>query len=312
MGSRWIWLASLLGGCTQIFDLDVPGLASPDTPADVDSDGVVDTLDNCPALANSDQVDADINGVGDACEGCVAMPLRATDDDDDDGLDDKADNCIGYAVAQPDTDGDGIGDACDARVGRDARFCVWTFRNPDPGEATDVWMSSWDLTGNFAISNSRLVHNATAQVNAATLRAAMSESMFGVAFDTKLHVDSVAVPMLLGGAMELQAPVPILYSCQLAIPATNTITLQILEDATPVRQMMISAPLPSGFDAYSRFSAIKNGTNLDLSCTIAVDLTVLSLEHTGAAPATLKMRPRVFADRVTVAWDHITAYKLGI
>jgi hypothetical protein len=35
---------------------------------DTDSDGVVDSQDNCPAIANADQADADGDGIGDACE----------------------------------------------------------------------------------------------------------------------------------------------------------------------------------------------------------------------------------------------------
>lgn len=43
-------------------------------PVDTDADGVVDALDNCPAVANGGQADADNNGVGDACE---TTPNRA-------------------------------------------------------------------------------------------------------------------------------------------------------------------------------------------------------------------------------------------
>lgn len=40
---------------------------APDAPDD-DGDGVPDTNDNCPAVANADQADADEDGVGDACD----------------------------------------------------------------------------------------------------------------------------------------------------------------------------------------------------------------------------------------------------
>lgn len=36
--------------------------------ADADSDGVEDSADNCPAVANADQLDTDSDGIGDACE----------------------------------------------------------------------------------------------------------------------------------------------------------------------------------------------------------------------------------------------------
>ncbi|MEW6321959.1 MAG: thrombospondin type 3 repeat-containing protein [Acidobacteriota bacterium] len=71
---------------------------------DTDGDGVLDDVDNCPAVANADQADYDNDGIGDAC-----------DDSDLDGVVDAADNCRETPNAdQADLDLDGIGDACDA------------------------------------------------------------------------------------------------------------------------------------------------------------------------------------------------------
>jgi len=72
--------------------------------SDTDGDGVADSVDNCPNVANANQADTDGDGEGDACD---------TDDDNDTVLD-VADNCPLVANAdQLDTDGDGEGDACD-------------------------------------------------------------------------------------------------------------------------------------------------------------------------------------------------------
>ena len=80
------------------------------TPSDEDEDGVIDILDNCPAIPNADQNDNDTDGDGDACD----------PDDDNDGVLDVPDNCQFLANAdQADGDGDGLGDACDSDIDSD-------------------------------------------------------------------------------------------------------------------------------------------------------------------------------------------------
>lgn len=96
-------LATLgVSACNRAQDSDVASGGG--TVADMDNDGVLDGVDNCPTIANTDQIDSDADGMGDACD---------TDDDNDGDLD-GADNCPVVANAdQLDTDGDGIGNACD-------------------------------------------------------------------------------------------------------------------------------------------------------------------------------------------------------
>ncbi len=57
---------------------------------DTDGDGVVDSADNCPSIANPDQHDEDGDGVGDVCDPCPQV-ANATADSDGDGLPDACD-----------------------------------------------------------------------------------------------------------------------------------------------------------------------------------------------------------------------------
>jgi hypothetical protein len=63
----------------------------PDPAGDVDRDGTLDTLDNCPGLANPAQADWDADSRGDSCDNCPAV----------------------FNPGQEDGDSDGVGDACE-------------------------------------------------------------------------------------------------------------------------------------------------------------------------------------------------------
>jgi predicted outer membrane repeat protein len=77
---------------------------------DSDGDGVNDSGDNCPDVANPAQADCDGDGRGDACD--IESPCST--DSDGDGVVDSDDNCPDIAnVDQTDIDDDGIGDVCD-------------------------------------------------------------------------------------------------------------------------------------------------------------------------------------------------------
>lgn len=103
---------------------------------DQDGDGIADSTDNCPAIANPDQADRNLNGVGDAC-----------DDPDKDGLSDRYELYATYGSGpsfrqtnpdRKDTDGDGLSDGYE--VNR-------TYGDPGNPRRTDPTLRDTDADG---------------------------------------------------------------------------------------------------------------------------------------------------------------------
>ncbi|MFC1688215.1 GDSL-type esterase/lipase family protein [Pseudomonadota bacterium] len=88
--------------------------------SDYDEDGITDTCDVCPDIADPEQLDSDNDGVGDACDVCAA---DADNDIDGDGI------CGDQDVCPFDTDNDSDGDGLCASV-PDNDPCI---NNPELG-----------------------------------------------------------------------------------------------------------------------------------------------------------------------------------
>jgi hypothetical protein len=98
---------------------------------DQDGDGILDTDDNCPDVANATQVDEDGDAIGDVCDPC---PPFANNED---------------------ADGDGVGDACDPNpaVAGDKIVAFEGFR--------DALSGSWTVMGTFTMADGEGVLSAT-------------------------------------------------------------------------------------------------------------------------------------------------------
>lgn len=82
---------------------------------DPDNDNINNPADNCPLIANTDQLDTDSDEIGNACD-----PFNNLVDSDEDGVENTSDNCPTTPNPnQGDSDNDGIGDACDSANGLD-------------------------------------------------------------------------------------------------------------------------------------------------------------------------------------------------
>ena len=89
---------------------------------DDDSDGTPNVADNCPLLANAEQLDSDGDGVGDACDNCPGQANADQADHEPDGLGD---------VCDPDDDNDGLSDLYEQERGLDPRNSADAGLDPD-------------------------------------------------------------------------------------------------------------------------------------------------------------------------------------
>jgi len=105
--------------------------------ADTDADSTNDKLDNCPLIANEDQLDTDEDGAGNACDA----------DDDGDGVEDDVDAFALDKDESVDTDGDGIGNNADTDDDGDG---VADTSDAFPLDATETVDTDSDGTGNNA------------------------------------------------------------------------------------------------------------------------------------------------------------------
>jgi hypothetical protein len=99
-------------------------------PSDLDGDGIFDSADNCPTIANPTQSDFNGNGIGDSCE-----------DSDGDGLSDALEiHTYGSSPDAVDTDGNGIQDGLELCPCNTSPACVGDFNGDAVISVADLLM----------------------------------------------------------------------------------------------------------------------------------------------------------------------------
>lgn len=106
-----------ISGATSL-DANFNGIPDECETIDIDGDGVVNGLDNCPAVANADQQDLDFDDIGDVCDNCAFVQNYGQVDSDGDLRGDACDNCPQVSnPLQENADNDLLGDICDPCIG---------------------------------------------------------------------------------------------------------------------------------------------------------------------------------------------------
>jgi len=141
------------------------------TDHDADGDAIVDDIDNCPAIANTDQHDEDGDLIGDVCDNCPHVANAGQEDMGETG----------------NLDPDGVGDACDPSSETREQIALF---EPFSGDALPTgWTSN---TGTWDVSGDALHQTST---NAAAAVLYYSGGTFTTTwFDTSTAVDEVAQP----------------------------------------------------------------------------------------------------------------------
>ncbi len=161
--ARALWCGALLSvlalGCKG-------GGADGEGPClDSDSDGVCDSEDNCPSVANPDQANEDGDRAGDACDACPGADDDGPDADSD-GVADACDRCEGFPDGE-DSDGDGTPDACEPRTTFDLNDAptdsrpreltvmngILYFQADDGLHGVELWRSDGSIAGTYMVKD---------------------------------------------------------------------------------------------------------------------------------------------------------------
>ena len=215
MGCRctsWLVALALIAGCSfqpagavEIDAGDDEDDANNTVPdggdGDLDDDGVPDTSDNCPRIANpAPQRDHDGDGAGDPCDPCPHRPLS-------DG--------------SGDADGDGVGDPCDPRPGMRDRIALF--------DGFYEMSDGWTFVGTWE-------HDAAGFMRYPFVASAAAFAVYPRAFDPPYQVESaVVVEALSTSTTSPSRQAGVAFAATAALDAFYLCSVRDDVNATPAR-----------------------------------------------------------------------------
>jgi hypothetical protein len=258
-----------------IADAAIDSRAIDAPPGDRDGDGVIDTTDNCPDVANADQADEDGDAVGNACDNC---PATANAD-------------------QANSDGDGVGDVCDPEPGAPDHIALF--------EAFDAMPAGWTLDTGITASGGKL-HVPPFHVGVAPLvsdhgwvETAYKITDLPSTTDTYRSVEVLAENGAGGNGG---------YRCGMFDnpQAANTLNLELQMFMTPYSingQYQLGANFKVGDSG--QLSLAYSSTNLDCSATSPAS------DAAAAPPEVRTGKPGVFTQNLQADYAYLVVYEPG-
>jgi hypothetical protein len=272
-----VLLVAAIAACNQLYGLD--GTTST-KPTDTDDDGIVDAVDNCPAVKNADQFDSDADGRGDRCDDC---PLIANGDRDD-------------------FDHDGIGDACDPHP-KDTKDCLLLVDSfADPALFAPSWTTSGITTTTTVTPNPGYVAIVPDSSATVTLTAnAFSQDVADVIVRGTRQVGDPTLVM----AMTAYSSQSSGYGCELGLLTIGTVPPSV----TPGR-LIPGSPVTDGF-VMRLIVDPRDAVSNDVLCRVEYGVAIATsgafgaMRRTGAAGVTVTGGPNVDA-QTTITIDAIS------
>ena len=316
--SLGVFVALAIPGCDRVFGLtgrdsgvvdaldaqaDVMVDADP-CPNDRDCDLVLDLVDNCVDVANSDQDDIDDDDVGDLCDACFETRSNSNDDDVD-TVADSIDNCPArHNVTQVDGDGDGVGDACDPRPGQvDALGCYLAFAE------VDLSRRVWSTAVPWSVTSSSLLHFPpdTAPFTLSPTPSGVLAGSTGFELETVVTHTTTFSPYGVGVAVASRSTGRGVR-CVLdgAFQTANTLTLG-REDGTVIART--SVPAFVGGQQVVSLQLDRTGGTAALRCTL-VDGVSSPIQIAGVEDLEPDLDPRLVADRSHVVFLGLAILRL--